>query len=735
MIQKFMAPGPDMPGGPGGMPGGPGGMPGGPGGMPGGPGGMPGGPGGMPGGPGGPPPMGPSKPGDPKELADFASVKNPEAISLCYVMELIEPTEKDGKFFIQADTPITPDVAATMAQKVTATDYVPAGPTLDDACAQLVAAMKAGEAGLPTLKVIPETISLDSLTISENDLYIAAPGKDLTMTVGGVGTNMKPGTYTDVTLTVTDSHTKSTGGPGGQHTHRYRAALFVNDGKIVEEKSVRAAILGGEVSGEKAIGLRIDDRQHLFNGVMITGGKYTIEGADLSFVGNGGNDFQGYGAGVMTTGDADVTVENSRVHVEGAIRSAMWCGGESHLYVKDTVIDSLDADAYDQDFRSLSVPMMKTVPFALGLVGNCRSTNVLDAGQVVYDNCIVVAENWAPLSTDSGYPPTSLTVKNVLAGVGHLEEAVPGKEYTATKTVAGKTWGYTMGGSGYIAYGDGGVVDTIEDSELYSPDYILICTGKNPMTFKNVTGKAGRAGFMWHQAQGGELIVEGGKYDLDQCAFLIKSGAYVNIDVKGAQMNLAPGGVLIQQLESDDAGGIITRKYVVPAQEDDWASVAPAQKEIPDSTAVFTGEVLTGDIYNSVYGAKHGLAVTLKDSTLTGVVSSSNANHLNADGTVAPGGTVFELDNHWDAKTTADYKVIDPNAYLYAGRVKNTVSPAVNNAVKLTLEAGSVWNVAGTSYLTALAFSKDSKVNGTITVNGTVVEAPGSYVGEIVVTA
>jgi hypothetical protein len=682
--------------------------------------------------------MGPSKPGKAEELADFDQVQNKDAVALCYQLELIDVENEGDKFFVKPQAPASPETRKAMAEKAAKlgkqeTAFVPAGPTLDDACQQLADALLEGKDGLPTLKLIGETTKLDTLTIGENEIYLAVPGKDLTMTVSGIGTNMKPGTYTDVTLTVTEAHTKSTGGPGGAHTHRYRAALFVKDGQIVEEKSVRAAILGGEVSGTAAKDLKINDKQHLFNGVMITGGKYDIDGADLSFVGNGGNDFQGYGAGIMTTGDADVTVENSRVHVEGAIRSAIWCGGESHLKVQDTVIDSIDADPFDEDFRSLSVPMMKTVPFALGLSGNCRATNVLDAGQVTYENCIVVADNWAPLSTDSGYPPTSLTVKNVLAGVGRLEEAVPGKEYTATKTVAGKTWGYTMGGSGYIAYGDGGVVDTFEDCQLYSPDYIFICTGTQPMTFKNVTGKADRALAMWHQAQGGKLSIQGGKYDLGKCAFQIKSGAYVSIDVTGTELNLGENGVLIQQLESDDAGGIVTRKYVIPMQEDDWSTVAPAQKEIPDSTAVFTDETLVGDIFNSVYGAKHGLAVTLKNSTLTGVVSSSNANHLKADGTVAPGGTVFEQDNHWDAKHTADYKIVDPKAYLYAGRLKNTPAPAVNNAVKLALD-GATWNVTGKSYLSGLSFTKDSKVGGTITVNGTVVEAPGSYVGDIVVT-
>jgi hypothetical protein len=682
--------------------------------------------------------MGPSKPGSAQELADFDQVVNKDAVALCYALELIEPENEGDKFFLKPGAPAAPETLKAMAEKAAKlggkeTDFVPAGPTLDVACQQLADALKAGAEGLPTLKIVEETTTLDSLTIAEGEIYAAAPGKEVTMTVGGVGTNMKPGTYENVTLTVTESHLKSTGGPGGAHTHHFRAALFVKDGKIVEEKSVRAAVLDGAVSGTEAKGLKINDHQHLFNGVMITGGKYEIDGADLSFVGNGGNDFQGYGAGIMTTGDAEVEVKNSRVHVEGAIRSAIWCGGESHLKVTDTVIDSIDADPFDNDFRSLSVPMMKCVPFALGLSGNCRATNVLDAGQVTYENCVVVADNWAPLSTDSGYPPTSLTVKNVLAGIGRVEEAQPGKAYTATKTVAGKTWGYTMGGSGYIAYGDGGVVDTFEDCQLYSPDYIFICTGVQPMTFKNVTGKAGRALAMWHQARGGKLTIQGGSFEIDKTAFQIKSGAYVHIDMQGTDLKLGENGVLIQQLESDDAGGIVTRKYEVPMQEDDWATVAPAQEETPDSTAIFTDETLVGDIFNSVYGRKHGLSVTLKNSSLKGTVSSSNANHLKADGTVAPGGTVFEQDNHWDAKTTEDYKVVDPLAYKYAGRLKNTPAPAVNNPVSLTLTDGASWTVTGTSYLASLTVGEGCTVTGTITVDGKTVTAPGSYTGNIVV--
>lgn len=682
--------------------------------------------------------FGPMKPANVEELADWDKVVNKDEAALCYSLEILSVTSQGDKFFLNPDAPAAPEALKALAEKAAKlagvkSDFVPAGPTMDDACKQVIDAMKAGKLG--TLKVYPETTSLDALTIAEGDVLVAGPGKELTMTVAGVGTNKKPGTYENVTLTVTDSHLKTTGGPGGEHTHHFRAALMVKDGEIVEEKSVRAAILGGEVSGEKASGLKITDKQHMFNGVMVTGGKYEIENADLTFIGHGGNDFQGYGAGVMTTGDADVTMTDSRVHVEGAIRSAVWVGGESHMLVKDSVIDSYDADPFDEDFRSLSVPMMKTVPFALSLDGNCRATNVLDKGQVTYDNCVIVAEKWAPLSTDSGQVPTSLTVKNSLAGVGYVEEAVPGKEYTATKTVGGKAWGYTMAGSGYIAYGDAGVTDMFENCEFYTPDYILICTGTNPMNFVNCYGKATRALAMWHQSRGGVLNIEGGKYDIEKTAFQIKSGAYVNINMKGAELNLGENGVIIQQLESDDAGGIVTRKYVVPMQEDDWASVTPSDQVTPDSNAIFEDMTLCGDIYNSVYGRKHGLNVVLRNTTLKGVVSSSNANHLKADGTIAPGGHAFEYDNHWDAKTVADYKVYDEKAYTYGCRLKNTVSAPVNNEVKLTLENGSVWTATGTSYLTALTIGAGCSVNGTITVNGEVVTGEGAYTGNIVVTA
>ena len=69
------------------------------------------------------------------------------------------------------------------------------------------------------------------------------------------------------------------------------------------------------------------------------------------------------------------------------------------------------------------------------------------------------------------------------------------------------------------------------------------------------------------------------------------------------------------------------------------------------------------------------------------------------------------------------------------GEVINTAQPVVNNGDIVTLKNGSVWNVAGTSYLSSLTIEEGSSLVGTLTVNGKDVEAaPGVYTGAITVT-
>lgn len=71
------------------------------------------------------------------------------------------------------------------------------------------------------------------------------------------------------------------------------------------------------------------------------------------------------------------------------------------------------------------------------------------------------------------------------------------------------------------------------------------------------------------------------------------------------------------------------------------------------------------------------------------------------------------------------------------GGLSNTAAPTVNNGVWVKLESGSTWTPVGKSYLTRLEVSADSKICGTVTVDGAevAVEAGKVYTGAIVVTA
>ena len=120
--------------------------------------------------------------------------------------------------------------------------------------------------------------------------------------------------------------------------------------------------------------------------------------------------------------------------------------------------------------------------------------------------------------------------------------------------------------------------------------------------------------------------------------------------------------------------------YTIPETENDWTTIAPVEEETTAAKATFTDINTTGDIYNSVYTVNQDLDVTLKNSKLVGVISSSNANHVKEDGTLISGGTFISAS--------------DPTTPIpFAGRVVNKASEAVNNDVNLTLKTGTEMGV------------------------------------------
>ena len=556
-----------------------------------------------------------------------------------------------------------------------------------------------------------------------------------------------------------------------------------------------AAMASGEASGETAAAVTIsadglETNDTVFAGT-VTGSEisdFTITsdnsyivgvyasaepGADPVILKDGRIELIEKGTAVSVGESTDMTMDNVVIWNQGNA-DGISAAGTSRLLVKNSVVyGAQDPETY-----------RRASPFALGLAGSMRVTNAVGNSVVDYEDSVVVSGSWAPLSTDSG-TDVQLTTRNVLAGIGYLEVAQPGKEYTATKEVAGVTYGFTLGdsanyNSGYVSYCDSGFHNYSSDSEFYGTDYVIILSTSDSSAFmENNICYADRIGIMWHKNAGGIVDMSGGSLYAGQCLFMMKcyseldtDGCYCSLVVDGTDLTVGEGGVLLLLMTSDDCG-LNYEALQVPEVESDFSQVecllgTQVQKTYSDgfpptiyyvftldgqeigvtaeemdafiaanpgaepvmvdyvpeetSTAVFRNLSVEGDIYNAVWQAYQAVDVTFDNARITGVISSAWANHVDADGNVLPGGTVIEADSSLDC-------------HMGMGRVKNTAAPAVNNPVLLTLANGAVWNVTGESYLARLTIDETASIPGaTMTVNGveTPIE-PGTYEGEIVI--
>ena len=312
------------------------------------------------------------------------------------------------------------------------------------------------------------TVNSVSYTVDggEEITETADSGKVLTLVVDGAQEELEEGAvYTvDSSFQVVETTVYKTGGPSAppwqpdsdKSTYYFRQALLIDDGTLLEDGSVTAAVVGGSYDSSSATGITVTSNGSHFNGLYVTGNsQYTVSDSEFYAYGDGGDDFSGWGAAVMADENTDLTIDSTYIETAGTIRTAVWVGGNSKTTVNNSLIYSQETqDDYDT-YSALVPAMMKRVPFALGMEGTIRATNVLNAGQAVYNNSMIISTGWGALSTDSGtaYSQTgtyALEVNDSIAGIGTVEEANAAKNYDAVFELNGKTYGFTMGGSGYV---------------------------------------------------------------------------------------------------------------------------------------------------------------------------------------------------------------------------------------------------------------------------------------------
>lgn len=607
---------------------------------------------------------------------------------------------------------------------------------------------------------IDGTTRLNSLTIAPGAGIAAPEGHSVTLTVNQVETGIAPGTYKgNVVLTVTDANPVIFAGMGGTGglVHPFREALYLDQKGIVKGKSVLAAAGHYALNHGVLTGASIASVGENFNGILVTGGTYTIKGAVVDLTGNGGNDFAGFGAGIMSTGpDTTLILDGAKVRTHGAVRTAIVADKGSHLIVKNSDILTRNGTLPPSYVSNVTPGQMMDVPWMLGLSGNCRATNVLgDNTTAAYINSSIAAEGWGVLSIDAS-SNTRLTAIN------------------SRISITGK--------SGYGSYSIGDAVNSFYGSEIKVASYGVIITGGNAvfggstperlvqlntelrlglsarelkaLAPKRTTVTSAGYGVMWH-GNGTVKVLDNTVFNTMKTVFLDK-GAAADISVDGAQgtrLNSSTG-VIVQLMDNDDPGpvmvdGVMLNKGVY--HEPKGAAVKIQGFDIAtansgDLKAVFSHITLKGDFYNSYRGgagsggaagsegpgvaagpaaappggpsapAGKNMILSFENAHLTGVISASDARHAK------------------DSITAEDYQML--------GDVTNTPSAPVNNGVIVSLNK-SAWTVTGTSYLSSLTIGEGSSVTGpngaalTLTVDGIAqpLKAGTTYRGKVVLSA
>ncbi len=517
-------------------------------------------------------------------------------------------------------------------------------------------------------------------------------------------TKLKAGTYSFETTAGTVEHkefAKFMNMAGNDAQYTFRQALKVENGKINDNETIPSLLTNVKYSATGMSDGSLVSNGAFFNGVTVDSSPFIINKVNFEALGDGANDFQGEAAVILAQGSANVSLNNSYIHTAGVIRTAAAAKESGVLNIDDSVIYTEEGTDTDAEYDALVVPMMKRTPFALGIEGTVRATNILGAGQGKYTDSLIVSSGWGVLSTDSGeaYSNTgtyALDVSNVVAGIGSvsvMSAAENEANYDAVKTVNGVKYGFKQTGSGYVAYADSGVYDKFDNVKFYSDDYVQIMASQQSSAYyTNSTLDSGRIAIMTQQNNGGTISIKDSKVEAEDTVVQIKSGAanegYTNVVFDNADIDLGDdhnyGGTLVELVESDDAGNPGNTTYTI---DDQGNNAKYTNTTIADSNATLKNGSYDGNIWNNIYNKREALNVTLDAATLTGTISSSYGTHMDQNNKTVANGTVLEGYTHGDYRkgNLTDYRVI--------GAQYNTASAQVNNAVNVTLKNNSTWNL------------------------------------------
>ncbi len=630
--------------------------------------------------------------------------------------------------------------------------------------AMMIAAMTASMVGCGSSEVAPAGSSAGGEALSE---------------AGGEGGPGGPG---GMDKTPVEGQIGSWNGGGtdastiGGNDYDYDAALFVSADGIDEDQSTTDRISGGSYDASAADGITIEDSESGNNGIIVKDAEYTIKNSVFNFLtdadGTDTCDFSGKGTVLAAFGEnAKLTVEDTEIHTSGVATMPVFADSGSVVSLHNVTLQSDGGTLYKDYLNTPDQQLMVAPPWILGIMGTARGTNMEgdDTTTNVTDST-TSAGAWAVLSTDAG-SNMYLNVYNTSLTLNNKDESVSALQAEGGQISETLDNPYTSNyGSGYGTYAIGNAVETFAGSELNVGTYATIFTGgtatytdiKAGETYdlknsagettetyeaqedKNTVINSDTFGFMFHQGENKIAIENGTEVNSEYATFLVKTGASdETMTATVDNSTIKNGGVLIQVMDNDDAttGGMMDaddpantnggKMNFKPVHEETAGFTTDAAKAAEQvQTFTFTNGTYDGNIYNASGSDgldASALNVTLGEgAVLNGAAASTSAIHVTYDGSAAlkaDGGNAF--DNADDAAAYANQYQLTSfgiDEYFNIGHVANMINDNGANAVNMTLDGDAVWNVTGTSVISALTINGDAQViipdDVTLTVNG-----------------
>ena len=587
--------------------------------------------------------------------------------------------------------------------------------------------------------LITETVRYTKLHICERAVLKSPEGTFLTLTVNGVGRDIKPGTYQgDVVLSVTNAYAM---GPHGlmkanQISRDFHTAVVLEDGKVAEDKCVAALLADGSVTGEKVEGLTLYSNEECFNGILVTGDtECVIKDVTVGFEGFGDNDFLGVGSAVAAIDHSKVTIEDCDFTVNGVTRCAIHAGGDSHVTVRNTRVTNQSPDTH----------WLGSFTWQLGGRGSNRLVQLTDNANVTYDNCDLKSNGWGVCSIDGTWESCRLVIKD-----SRMELSGP------------RSHGY-----GAFCIGENEVIfDNCDVKVNGYPLMLMGMEGLGKSTIQNSRIRGRHFGVFVVSDDNSVLDIKGSDFVTGKSALCIKgSSTIINVE----KTSMKPGnGTIVQLMDTEESGMNVSAFHVPVGVEDtamperDLSTVSPTE----DVTLNFIDCQLEGNLYNSTtnirayrnneigtMGEFHDTIIGIRRRPDGGADNGAmmepvRARHNGDDlrgpknmGVNLKGSQITGIISSAGQAYREGLTRIDESNREELSNVTQWAAPTVNNGVVVSLDSGSAWTLTGTCYITGLTLADGAVLKAaggkrlSMTVDG--VETPvqsGAYIGKIVLS-